>query len=221
MVESLHASFEGKPRLVPEAFAYHTANIRPSVAAEALGKMGSENFIKRLEMSPRFDVLVAAAPRGNRSEVIKEAIDLLDDLATKRNEAAHGSVLNVLANSALAPYVDASEAFGLALCDELTLLSIRNGAARGMDLGAPIKVVDNRIVCITWPASTIRRGDYLLANTSDSSEPCRAGEILEIQVNNVPTDSVTAPPAVDIGLRVGFHTKQNHQFVHVPRKFVL
>jgi hypothetical protein len=191
------------------------------VAAEALGKMGSENFIKRLEMSPRFDVLVAAAPRGNRSEVIKEAIDLLDDLATKRNEAAHGSVLNVLANSALAPYVDASEAFGLALCDELTLLSIRNGAARGMDLGAPIKVVDNRIVCITWPASTIRRGDYLLANTSDSSEPCRAGEILEIQVNNVPTDSVTAPPAVDIGLRVGFHTKQNHQFVHVPRKFVL
>ena len=146
---------------------------------------------------------------------------LVEDLATKRNEVAHGAVSEVLANSVLAPYVSATEGFGLALCDELQLVSAISGARYGNVLGSPLQLFDRHIVCLRICNATVHVGDYLLAETADSSEPYRLGEILEIQKDHASVEGLAAPPDVEAGFRMSCRFKENHKFTHIPRQYVL
>lgn len=221
IIASMHACHEGHASLLPEAFVLHTSNVRSQMVSELLSRLGSQGFQQRLERSPRIDAIVDLAPGKARSDIANETTSLVDDLAVKRNEVAHGAISTFLGNSALLPYVAAVEAFGLAVCDELVLLSLLGAEPRGIYLGSPIKVINNQIVCVSVTNGRVRRGDYLLVRTANNIEPFKQGEILEIQVDNLSVEEVVAPPMVNAGLRVCIRCKDNQTYTAVPRELVI
>jgi len=90
---------------------------------------------------------------------------------------------------------------------------------RGIELGKPIVVYNNEIVCISVRNTIIRVGDLLIAETANPTRPYLAGEIQKLQVDKIPYEEVPAnPDGVDIGMRVLFNAKENQSFFLVPKR---
>jgi hypothetical protein len=221
LVANLHSCLSNaKPyTLNTEAFAHHSANFRVEVIDAAFARVGFPAISLRLRHFPAFaEYLESAFPGVELPRLTPEEIfAILNDLAERRNEVAHGQPSELLSNEILLQYVAFIEAYSSALYDAVNCDALLvECKSRGISLGAPIAVYNNNIVCVELKDTPIKVGDILIAQTGAGPRPVIAGEILELQVDKVPTAAVAAAPSVKVGARVGYHAKDNHTFVLLP-----
>jgi hypothetical protein len=220
IVAKLHACFSTpeKYQLNDQAFALHTANFRHSVVAATFALSGiadigkslkqTEPFVAFLrEEDPERDVRIYL---GGEDDIV---FARLNDLANRRNDVAHGTPVDeILSRELLRSYIDFIAAYSTSLALVVHERSLPFMLKHAISLGAPITVINNRIVCVNLPAGQIDVGDMLIAKTQESSRPFRGGPIKEIEQNHIQLKTVNGGPGVQVGMLVDFGAKKNQQF---------
>ncbi len=220
IIGRLHACFQtpDKYQLNHKAFAQHTANFRQSVIVTTFRQLGIKDVGQSLRQAEPFRAfLTDEDPERDVQTYLSGGDEVvfarLNDLAERRNDAAHGTpVDDILSRDLLRSYIAFIEAYasGLALVVYESALPFM--LTRALALGAPLKVIDNRIVCVNLPTGQITVGDTLIAKTSDASRPFKGGPIKEIQQNYVQHQTVSGGTGVQIGMLIGFGAKDNQEF---------
>jgi hypothetical protein len=205
------------------SFTYHAANFRAEVIDQTFTRIGIENVTRRmLDCRVFIDYLRRTYPERDLTRIEGRSnefyLNYLNELAERRNEVAHGEASELLSNELLLAYIDFFRAFGPALYEVvMTDIWPFEVKYRGIELGSPIRVFNNSIVCIAIQNLTIRVGDLLIARSADSAKSYVGDEIQEIQVDNERRDEVHASSNTKIAMRVTYHAKQNQTFFLVPR----
>jgi len=220
IVARLHACFNtpDKYQLNDQAFAQHGANFRQSVVAGTFTQCGIADIGQSLRQAEPFTVFLKEEdPERDVQTYLAGGDDVvfarLNDLANRRNDVAHGTpVDDILSRDLLRSYIGFIEAYASGLALVVYERSLPFTLKRAVALGAPISVIDHRIVCVNLPAGQITVGDTLIAKTQDAGRPFKGGPIKEIEQNHVQLNTINGGPGVQIGMLVEFGAKENQEF---------
>ena len=219
LTENLHSCLSNQAGFVlnVEAYTYHTANFRTTAIQEFFGSVGIDNLFQRVvrttsiqEFLGGFDADRLLRLENGGHEIFQE----INDLAERRNEVSHGSVSDLLSNERLLDYTKVVEAFGKCLFEIVSAEALSFEASqRGVDPIRCVKVINDHIVCLEIGKDTsVSKGDVLVANLNASALPVVGGAILEIQIDGVDVEGVSAIDNLKIGLRIAFKAKKNQVF---------
>lgn len=188
--------------LVAESLIYHSANFRSAVVDDYLGRVGidapCERALKLSELNDFQDQVRRAG--GDPDQRPTSTWDLIDDLVERRNQIAHGDTRDALAPSKLLAYcyqvMTLAHALARVTRDSLVSHVV---ASSGMELGVPIAVFDNTIVCVNSKGVTLRLGS-ILACRSGSGE-WRSLRVERVEIEGAEVESTPAGQDVQVGLR--------------------
>lgn len=192
-----------------ESMLHHTANFRPQAVDDYLGRIGVESSSRRAVRSDVFAAYLDASGKAIAEDRPEAALDLIADLVSRRNEVAHGVVLNILGPSELIPYCDQVLAYcgGLANVLENALLEhlVR---FYGVDHGKPVAVHNHNIVCIQSKGVVLRRGDRLVIQNADGLwYSCK---IKSVQVEGVEVEATSEGADIAVGLLIDGRCKASY-----------
>lgn len=203
-----------------EALHQHSSNFRAMMIHQTCGRVGVQSVLDRV---PRLEPMATLLSElhGDRDVASmrhEELFFVLNDLADRRNEVAHGAASELLANETLLDYLTFVERF----CESLFAVFESDAYAfaakrAGVPLGTPIVVYNNSVICIEVRDSTIRVGDTLIVETGRTDCPFVGGAILELQVDNKQVEEVVSTAPVPVGCRVPFRTKATYPVFLLPR----
>jgi hypothetical protein len=151
---------------------------------------------------------------------IRSFLRPIDDLVERRNQLAHGVVVQDQIESI--ELLQERCEFLLTFCrslfrvmrEELMLLRIQRPDA--LSLGKPIQIFKKDIACFEIREGTIKVGDTLVAKADDTLRPCLFGKVLSIQIDRVDTDQIAASSPVQFCARLDCSAKKNWEFFLVP-----
>lgn len=220
IIANLHSCMSNSPsyKINSDAFAYHSANFRMEIINQSFANLGITNVPDKVKGSQIFkDYLTEIEPEREVSSVTnQEAFSMLNDLADRRNDVAHGIDSDILSNNILLDYIKFFQIYGSALYHVVRRETLPYVAKhQAIELGSAIMVVNNNVVCLSLNNVRIKIGDVLLAKTPDGTY--YDGEIQEIQIDRVPYSEVPPSPSVNVGIRVPFSAKQNQMFMLLPQ----
>lgn len=199
-----------------EAFSHHNSNFRSNIVQEAFARIGIENITDRALKCPSFlkywskkypeDRISPENPRFR-----KRAISLIDELADRRNDVAHGMPTDdLLSNELILDRIDFFEAYGNAIFEiaNSCLLS-QKVKLFGQKLGKTNKIFEKNIFVISAGYPRLKLGDTIIAEPSNKNYPLQIGEIKEIQIDGKSFKEIPAEFNKEIAIRVSFVAKRN------------
>lgn len=203
-------------RLNAMAFAQHSANLRIGLLNEMFAQVDVGGLTAELRQDAELSN-IAAARAGVELANQPDSVVFrdLDDLAERRNDVAHGEVVNILTDSELMDVLKFVRALARALVAILEENALRHEIKfHGTLLPPPINVYNNRIVCFADSPVDLHKGGRLAALRANGR--ATVGRINEIQVNGDKRDVVQAHRGEAFGVCVGFHIKPNWAFYGLP-----
>ncbi|HEY9299613.1 MAG TPA: HEPN domain-containing protein, partial [Phormidium sp.] len=226
LISNLHSCTSNSKdyRINAEAFAQHTANFRDEVIQSSFAQIGIDGVSGRVKNSSAFiEYLELKYPERDIGSIKpQDYLFYLNDLAERRNQVAHGSLPDeLLSNQILLDYITFFEAYGQALYEVVYSDALYYAVKyQGIELGTPKQILKNRtVVGIAVKNTLIRVGDLLVAQTANNALLYLAGEILELQVDNVSYKEVPSnAEGMDMGIRVPFKAKKNQKFFLIPKQ---
>jgi hypothetical protein len=197
LISGLNSCYEESSEFVLNdmVFAYHTANFRADVVRQSFEKIGIE--LAKLASERPF----AASMEQNFPDE-GNIFFVVDDLAERRNEVAHGSVTQLLSVELLHSYIDVIEAYTGALTKSVLSWLIKFAIPYiGRELGRPTKVFGNRIIGYSSLALSLSVGDVIAV--VDGRESATCSRISSIEVDRAPVQTAVAGSSVgiDTGIR--------------------
>lgn len=208
MVSALHSCFskDDSFRLNDSAFSFHTANFKNDVVRQSFLKVGVS-----LENLNKAGFLVDAMQDRFPDE--NNPFFVIDDLAERRNEVAHGGASDFLSVDIIKDYVDVVEAYVKSLVVEARSSIVRQAIGiHGNALGKPDKVFMSEIAGYYSVGIDLRLGD--LVAVIDSKKSVRLGRIKSIQVDNVPVGHSSR--GSDVGICMGLNITRGCRISHLP-----
>ncbi len=211
IVADLNSCLQGDRlyRLTPATFFFHTANFRHGLFNQLWTQVGVNNLTQCIGEDEAYIAAVEAVDPG----ISKGSFFRLDDIAERRNEIAHGvEITELLSMQLLLQYVDIVQAFAAALWSQVMSAALKSLTQHhAVAHGDPVAVFNNEIVCVRCSTGQLGVGDLLIGQRPDGS--FRGGVILEMQVDNDPVTQIDASESpIDVGLKVGFHAKENDKY---------
>jgi hypothetical protein len=220
LVANLHSCLSGALgyRLNAEAFTYHTANFRSDVIEQALGKIGISGISNRIRVVPIFrDFIQAKYPERLENGFAGDLFHELNDLAERRNEVSHCTPTQTLASDILVEYVQYIQAYANALTELVASEFLSHEVMmRGKNLGRPIALYNNKIVCFDLTQAAVKVGDRIIARTNDDRLPYVGGQVIRIEVNGAAQGNLTCQSAQKVGLEVDFRAGHFNYFLLEP-----
>lgn len=228
VVANLHSCLSGQSEyaLNGTAFTVRRGNITFDRISEMTSNVGIESHLRRVLSSDSFSKFMAdqtgdPAPISGSDEELRKIFEPIDDLVERRNSVSHGVVQgdDIESIELLSNRCKFVLAYGEALCEILEQETLKYAAQVGgaENLGKPIAVFDNRIVCFE-SRHPISVGDQLFALTLDNLKPVRTGAIQSLQVNNSPVDKIDPSQLTKFGAAVGFHANENHHYFWLAKE---
>lgn len=198
-----------------DAFRQHTSNFR----ADSLRDFFKLSAVDRMQDHIIKDEALTSFIRSSMGDTAGSTLppdkffEYLEDLVERRNVVAHGSdVDDILSLDYLSDYATyigfLMQAIMNGMFSELYAILLNTTAT--FELGKPIKIYDNRIVCINSFNQHIRVGDIIISKNTKGS--LRFGPIKSIQINGKECKEVGVDRAVDVGLAVPFHAKDVYSY---------
>ena len=216
IIKNLYDCLTGETpyKLNRHAVVHHDYNLRSDIIRKVFASLGIHNIhglACRVETMIDWFSAAEGLESSSTKEVPQKIVDLkLDDLVGRRNQLAHGArdTYESLDVNEMRARLAFLEAYGRSLFrviagDYLERYYIRSGEAisLGSPIGSPLK--RGEVVVVRKPPRRIFRGQAIIAVRRNRVD--RWGEILELQVTDVPVDSVELDSATaEIGLRADF-----------------
>ncbi|MCP2325249.1 hypothetical protein HDA40_003756 [Hamadaea flava] len=203
ILSRLTACLDGGLQLNLDVLVRHPANYRSGVVEEVFSRFGLD--VRTTSSREDLSVLVGGVLNG----VYASAASVVDDLADRRNQVAHGGLVEeILGAEDLAGIVDAVAGYDLWLARHVADCLLSDLIRRN---GTPIATVDrtwrnpntgiSSIARLVDVASSLIRGDvvYVVIPQTAKASTC---SIVSIQVHNEPADAAKpggGPFGVDLG----------------------
>ncbi|MDB5143671.1 MAG: hypothetical protein JWQ66_2384 [Mucilaginibacter sp.] len=168
IIENLHHCLNQKSsyKFNVRAFSAHTANFRVGVIDTSFTALGLSNLNDKIRKRSAFHRYTTKRLGLLEESVVRseEAFDLLNDLAERRNDVAHGVVAgNILQNNLFVEYIDFFQYYTTALVHILTdELNRYEAQHSGLELGLITDLFRNGVICIYTNNVSIKRGGYLI-----------------------------------------------------------
>ncbi len=206
--------------ITAEMYSNRRANYRIDVIVSMFSRIGITNILSDVKESAIFKEKYSQIFPDRTLQGLEDSVvfNLVDDLADRRNDVAHGHVGETLSHDLITPYVDLIEAIALGV-QEVAKGSLLPVYARnhGKMIAKPIAVYDNRIVCLPIGKITVTRGDFLIG-WDDELKRYIGGEILKVEVDKVSVPSVSGFDAIiNAGFEVNFYAKENYTYCSVDK----
>jgi len=199
-----------------DAFSLHSANFRVEIINDIFARFGINNISKKIENTTKFCKYLSSRYQERDIKTIKseEIFSLLNELADRRNEVAHGvNTDQILSNELLLERLAFLEAFCKGLYEVVYNETLPyKSRFKGIELSEPIKVFNNNIVCFHIKNTHVKVGDLLIAKPAKSSLPYLEDNIREIQINGKKHDEITDDMAENVAFRVDFKAKKNQKY---------
>ena len=217
LITRLHSCFDGSPDydLHSKAFSHHTANVRVEIINEMFSRLDVSSVCKKIVQDVNYkqhlkDTLGFADIEQRK---LVELVGFVDDLADRRNEVEHGglptSFLSIDDLRGMANELDKFVATLVSVLRKKCLTMCTEYVATKM--GHTIDCFGANVVCFTLPSGVeLSRGQHLIAVSDNQAVDC--GEVLEIQIDNVPHDHVSRSEDVDVGVQVGMRVKKSYAY---------
>jgi len=201
-----------------DGFTNHSYNFKQKIIAEYLSDAGLENISASLKkFSPLREWLDEKyqEPGEVHYEV---AFQIVNDLAQRRNDVAHGVAnIELLNVSFIKEYIEYLKLY----CE--TMFNIVDSTLLGLYYGTLksnftlISVIDGQIVCGTVNNITISVGDRVLIKRAKTNSPRYITASIEaIQVEETPKEKIVVSNSTNIGLKLNKRVKDNCQFIIAP-----
>lgn len=227
IVEGLHSCNLNNQsfRLNSSAYANRKANYRPDIITQMFSRIGISDILHSVIKLPEFQEDVDAIfPDLNVStQDTKTVFRLLDDLAERRNDVAHGNSSDVLSIELIKETLQLIEASIRAIHKVTNRALLPIYQKKAVFTSPPIAVYDHSIVCIEIFGCVVESGDMLVAFTADQNlRSYRSCIIDELQVNGKSIARVDAiSSTAKVGIKVQFHAKDNYEYSIVPKSHIL
>lgn len=198
-----------------DAYTYHTANFRESAINEFFSKVGIENISSLIFRYPLFNDYL------DENEIDKTiAFNIINDLADRRNQVAHGSVDSLLDKDILSQYIDFLDLYCTSLWSVLFMNTLGYRVSKNIHqycLNSPIAVYGRNIVCFNISNTHIQLGDTLYAKTNNMAEPIRYGAILSMRLDDVDVSEVKEFQEGLISIKVDCKVNKSYEYF-IPRQ---
>ena len=207
-------------RVNVEAYLDHAANFRIGPINEFFGKVGLPSISGELRKSKAFaEYMGATKPELNLQQDGDDVVfEVLEEIASRRNEIAHGMPSEILSVSLLRGLSDFVEVFAIGLHSILVEQALRYDVKhRAIALKKAIKVIDHRILCVNLENQTIALGDVIIAVTGNKPAGYRRGRILSLEINGRAMKVVRRKPSIDVGIAVDCRIKPSYDFFLLRR----
>jgi len=197
-------------QLNKDAFAQHSANFRLQVIDDSFSNIGIQTISQRVLQTEEFKNYIKDKLNLNEQDnpSIDETYYLLNDLAERRNDVAHGVPSEILQNEILSDYIDFFEKYANGLIEVLTseLLSLEI-TEHGVELGSLTDVYsEGKIICIYTNKLPIKKGDTLIGKNSNLIVKSK---ILGIKLNELDVSSISNEINEEIGVLLENKFKKN------------
>lgn len=155
-------------KLTPEAFSRHTANYRNEVVKQMMERMGISDVIAKIQLDKDF-----CSYADQISYSVKDLCEMINELAERRNQIAHGLPSNIISTSKLVEMLDGVFYYGSSLlniltshCTELLITSY----PMKYTLYSKFKNIypSKKVVCLYVENLTIEIGDTLYFKNTDN-----------------------------------------------------
>ena len=216
LVKGLNSCLEDREpyHLIADSFTHHTTNVRVEAVDEMFKRVGLIGVSRRAVKTDIFkEFLDNEDPkRSINSDFPERCLIEIDDLAERRNEVSHGLSSNIVSNEILLGYLQIVEVYCKAIYAVVVESSLPYLAQhRGVELGDPIAVFNNEILCVSTKGYEVKQGDTLVLETADPQQPYMQSVIGEIQIEGKSVEKVLAGEPVDIGMKINVKPKMNHK----------
>jgi MAE_28990/MAE_18760-like HEPN len=194
-----------KYELLPEAFLMHEQNLRKEVLEKLLADTGIENAWKWIVNYRKIKNFVEEV-RGSQNTAEGELKQLVD----YRNEAAHGSVDQILGIQELLDLCDFVESLCQSLAELVTyqLILQKKSVGQAKLIGTITEWFKQKNAAVAKVKEiTLSVGDHLWL-VSDSSSYCQVATIETIQINNIPKQQEQIISETEVGLKFDIDAKR-------------
>lgn len=202
------------------AYTHHTANFRVDTINEFFSNVGVQGLMSLVRADDEFrDFLNSRFPTGTdvAQLTLTAAFEPLEEIASRRNEIAHGAPSELVAPDILSEWIDFVDRLGQAVVRVLRQDILKAEVAhRATALPQAIAVYDNRIVCFELIDGSIAIGDRVVAKSGDGR--WIDGRIERLEVNHKSLTTVVAAPGVKFAAALTSRVRENHQFFHIRQE---
>jgi hypothetical protein len=204
-------SGEDEYRILSHSLLAHEQNLYLPIVENLFARLGMKNVIHWITHHPRVKTFMNDV-RGEQNTVESE----LKSFVQYRNEAAHGSVNDVLGKEELLIHCD----FIAALCQAMyelvnhQVISRRLELAMAREVGRVTEEYHDNIIVALLKNTTVEIDDRLYF-MSDSY--CYSSAIVSLQVDDVDTALVTVTEAQEIGLKTTVKVKKKARVIDCGR----
>lgn len=183
-------------RLLSDAFLLDVENYRPAALTKLFGYLGFQNCLSYVRKHSRLQAFMAAS--GDSTETLDS---ILTAIVRLRNEAAHGTVSEVVSTTELLRLAD----FIVIVCGVLVemlerhALKLAISAGHCQEVAEIIHVFSECVVGLRCRPGSIHTGEQLIARTPASAKPVT---ILSIEVNRTPVTIAATEEGQEIGVKL-------------------
>lgn len=194
---SINSSEERK--LNSELIISHTGNLKAEKLYDLFKELGIKDLKSKIE-----DI------------VSKKNLNLLDELVEQRNVISHSweveqrLAYEKIKNETINVLRTIGEKIKDILLDEIFLFMYEKNMFKSFD--KPIKVINDKILCINSKSSYLKKGDSILLIKTDNSKVRL--EILGIKINQKSVDKVEEKN-IDVGIEVNKNIKEKWTYYYV------
>jgi hypothetical protein len=226
VIGNLHSCLSGTAgfRVNGEAFVLHRGNISLSRVTNFLATVGIDAHLRKAVLTDGFSTYLRQRdPERDFTKIPDPDLDKLfepiDDLVERRNQVSHGviTVDDIESIDLLKDRCQFVAAYGKALY-EIVLQDVLRCEIEGshaQELGSPIVVYRNSIVCFEHASCKLAVGDVLIAQTGDTLMPYRYSPISSIQINNAPQLEINLSLPTKFGVEVSYKARDTFRYYAV------
>lgn len=202
-------------RLNAVAYIDHAANFKIGTINEFCAKVGLSGISAVVKKTRVFrDYLGITKPEINVDQDTDDVIfEPLTDIATRRNDIAHGMPSELLSVSILRGLIDFVDVFAAGLHSVVVEDALKYDVKhRAIALERALNVIDHRILCVSLINQTVAIGDVLIAVTRRTPVEHRRGRILSLQIDGRPFNLIRRQPTANVGIGVDCRIKATYDF---------
>lgn len=198
--------------LVDDALTSHDANLRHSEFVSMFTSVGLEGIWHALEENTN----IINYKAENDSD--KSLEQLILDLVTFRNDAAHGTPDDILGPAALNEWISFVRAFCRALADVITHRIVNAEATYKPNtvIGRVTETFENNVVIVTCEVGVLRVGEsiYFLRESD-----CTNAHIESLQLNDINHEELHIDQTgIEVGMRTSIKVRRNSRLVRIEER---
>ncbi|MBD7912058.1 MAE_28990/MAE_18760 family HEPN-like nuclease [Clostridium cibarium] len=204
-----------------DAFIHHTSNFRYESINEIYNNVGIQGILNEVKNNSKFieyNMRELSIEKEDIADINNKTLFFkLEDLAERRNQIAHGiisdNLLSLLLMSDCLNYVDILIKSINEILDK-KIVEYEFEYANKEKLNEPIKIIDNRIICLEVNYQRLKVGNKIFAYNKNNNN-IKCGRIISMKIGE---KDIVETPLIDeikVGVMVDFRAKDNYEYYFV------